>query len=169
MAGFTGTIVLLNLDQSALLDALDKKLTEILVKGTTEWVRTVAAIIPNWSGQSRASLKPIADLVGVPIFTSVVDGAPDRRAEGEAKGFGKLISESGVYTFAWRSDVFYLAINEVVNVNLISNRFHLRNPGPYKSQQQAQQSFFKTVNPLLKGLDYGFSQHVHVIRKSLNG
>lgn len=167
MAGFTGTIVLLNLDQSALLDALDKKLTEILVKGTTEWVRTVAAIIPNWSGQSRASLKPIADLVGVPIFTSVADGAPDRRAEGEAKGFGKLISESGVYTFAWHSDVFYLAYNEFHDANRVG--FHLINPGPYKSQQQAQQSFFKTVNPLLKGLDYGFSQHVHVIRKSLNG
>jgi hypothetical protein len=163
MPKFTGSLALLHLDEATLLAALDEKLRKILIEGTVEWVRTVAAIIPNWSGQSRASLKPIADLVDVPIFVTTVPEAPNRQKEGEALGFGALIHEQGIYAFEWRSNVFYLAYNEANDANLVG--FHLHNPGPYESQRQAQQSFFRTINPKLRALDFNISSHVRVIRR----
>lgn len=163
MPKFTGEFALLSLDSKALLAALDEKLNEILVQGTREWVRTVAAILPNWSGESRASLKPIADLVDVPIFVTTVAGAPNRQGLGESEGFGRLSNTGGVYSFEWRSQVFHLAFNELNNANQVG--FHLRNPGPYQSQRQAQQSFFLTVNPLLRRLDPEIGRHLRVIRR----
>ena len=162
MPKMTGTLALLKLDDKGLFAALDEKLHNILVEGTVEWVRTVAAIIPNWSGQSRASLKPIADLVNVPIFVTTVSGAPNRQAEGQALGFARLIKQRGVYGFEWRSNVFYLAYNEANNANLVG--FHLKNPGPYESQKQAEQSFFRTIKPKLKSLDFGVGRHIRVVR-----
>lgn len=161
----TGSLGFVTLDTQALLDSLDKKLKDILVEGTKEWVRTVSAILPNWSGESRASLRPIADLVGIPIFASPVSGAPDRVAKGQSEGSGELITQDGVYAFSWQSDVFHLAYNELNNANAVG--FHLINPGPYLSQRQAQQSFFATVNPLLRALDFGINENIKVIRKVL--
>jgi len=132
-----------------------------------EWVRTVVAILPSWSGQSRASLQPIAELVGVSVPTPLAGGAPDRIAEGRAKGFGDFEIKHGVYAFIWRSSVFYFAYNEANNANLVG--FHLRVPGPYESQKQASHSFFKTINPLLRNLDFGISRHIHTIREIIHG
>lgn len=163
MPKLTGSLGFLQLDNAALVAALDQKLKKILIQGTTEWVRTVSAILPNWSGESRASLRPIAELVNVPIFASAVAGAPDRVSKGEAEGSGKLISESGIYAFEWQSRVFHLAYNELNNANEVG--FHLRNPGPYFSMRQAQQSFFSTVNPKLRAFDFEVAKHIKVIRK----
>ena len=163
MPKLTGSLGLVELDIAAFEAALDQKLTKILVEGTAEWVRTVSAILPNWSGESRASLRPIADLVNIPIFASAVAGAPDRVSKGESEGFGELHLGPGQYFFEWRSQVFHLAYNELNDANAVG--FHLRNPGPYQSQRQAEQSFFKTVNPLLRSLDPSLSRAIKVIRK----
>lgn len=163
MPRMTSDLALLQLDSASLLEALDENLHKILVEGTVEWVRTVAAILPNWSGESRASLKPIADLVNVPIFVTTVPGAPNRQAQGLAAGFAELRTTDGIYTFEWRSDVFHLAYNEANNANLVG--FHLRNPGPYNSQRQAEQSFFLTINPRLRELQFGIDKFIKVVRK----
>lgn len=163
MPKFSGSLALATLDLQPLLASLDEKLKEILIEGTKEWVRTVSAILPNWSGESRASLRPIADLVGIPIFASAVQGAPDRVSLGQSEGTGELITEGGIYAFAWKSRVFHLAYNELNDANSVG--FHLKNPGPYLSQRQAQQSFFATINPLLRSLDFGISENIKVIRK----
>lgn len=166
MPRLTGRLGLVVLDVSALTASLDKELTQILVEGTVEWVRTVSAIIPNWSGESRASLQKIADLVDVPIFAGAVSGAPDRTQKGFAEGEGDLILNDkgdGVYAFVWHSNVFHLAFNESNNANQYG--FHLRNPGPYHSMRQAQQSFYKTVNPRLRALGFGIDKHLRIVRK----
>lgn len=164
MPKLTGTLNLVELDLAAALRDLDKQCTQILIDGTTEWVRTVAAIVPNWSGMSRASLKPIADLVGVPLFAGPVSGAPDRVAEGTASGSAKLtLGDNGEYSFEWKSTVFHFVYNESHNANLVG--FRLRNPGPYQSQKQAAESFFRTVNPRLRQIQGIVGQNIKVIRK----
>lgn len=165
MPKLTGSLGFVNLDIAAINASLDQKLTKILIEGTVEWVRTVSAIIPNWSGMSRASLRPIAELVNIPIFASAVAGAPDRTGEGEAAGSGELHAGPGQYFFSWKSNVFHLAYNEKNNANLVG--FHLRNPGPYESMRQAQQSFYRTVNPKLRALDPELAKFIGVIRKSI--
>lgn len=168
MPKFTGSIGLANYNAKAARRALDKELTEILIEGTRAWVRTVAAIIPNWSGESRASLIKIADKVGVPIFVTVAKDAPDRRAQGETKGRGDFeITGRGVYNFFWESNVFHLAYNEFNDATLVG--FHLKNPGPYHSQRQAKEAFFRTVDAKLRALnaDNFVSPFIKVVSKRI--
>jgi hypothetical protein len=156
----------LKLDPAAALSALEDECSDILFEGTTEWVRTVAAILPNWSGMSRASLQPLADLVNVPIFAGSIGGrVPDRTAEGQALGSGTLDNgktEKLVFFFSMESQVFHLAFNESHNANDVG--FRLRNPGPYNSLRQAQESFFRTVNPRLRDVQFDIARSLSVIR-----
>lgn len=170
MPKITGFFAVPELLLDALLKDLDKQSREILLDGTTEWVRTVSAIVPNWSGMSRASLQPIAEKVGVSLFASPVGGAPNRVAEGRAKGEATLhpIDTGGRdfrYFFQWRSTVFHYVYNEFNNANLVG--FHLRNPGPYHSMRQAEQSFFRTVNPRLRAIQFNVGAHIKVVRKQI--
>lgn len=167
MPKITASFAELKFDVRAAERALDKQCKDILIEGTREWVRTVAAIVPNWSGMSRASLKPIADLVDVPLFASNVAGAPNRVARGESLGEAKLETRNFRYFFFWRSRVFHFVYNESNNANAIG--FRLRNPGPYHSMRQAQQSFFRTVNPALRDLQFAIGPHIRVIRKVVRG
>jgi hypothetical protein len=165
MPKLTSDIAELVLDLDGVLKELDRQCTEILIAGTVEWVRTVAAIVPNWSGMSRASLQPIADLVGVPVFASPVTGAPNRVAEGRQSALPQprlVLGQNGQYFFEWHSAVFHFIYNENNNANLVG--FHLRNPGPYHSMQQAEQSFFRTVNPRLRQIQLDLGSKIKVIR-----
>jgi len=167
MPRFTGSFGLPNLDELAARRALGAELKDILFEGTVEWVRTVSAILPNWSGMSRASLQSIGNLVGILIFASPVLGAPDRVAQGRNQGEGRFSTSAderaGQYFFEWRSQVFHLIYNESNDANAVG--FHLRNPGPYHSQRQAQQSFFKTVNPRLRDLQFDLGAHIKITRR----
>jgi len=170
MPKITGSVAIVRLALDALLKDIDNQCRDILLAGTTEWVRTVVAIVPNWSGMSRASLRPIADKVGVSLFASPVASAPNRVAEGEAKGEATLHPiDTGRrdfrYFFEWRSSVFHFVYNEFNDANLVG--FHLRNPGPYHSMRQAEQSFFRTVNPRLRNLQIRLGAHVRVIRRRI--
>lgn len=149
MARFTGTLKLLALDRNS-LRAVDELLKDILKDGAQEWVRTVSAIIPNWSGMARASIQSIGAVVDQPVQVGVDANAPDRRAEGARLGSAELISESNVYTFKYRSDVFHLAYNEFNDATRVG--FHLRFPGPYHSQRQADEAFQRTIQSRLRSL-----------------
>jgi hypothetical protein len=165
MPKITGSIAELVLNLDGVLKDLDRQLSEILRDGATEWVRTVAAIVPNWSGMSRASLQPLADLVGVSVFASPVAGAPNRVAEGRAAAIPQprlVFNDKGQYFFEWHSQVFHFVYNENNNANLVG--FHLRNPGPYESMAQAEQSFFRTVNPRLRQVQIDLDSNIKVIR-----
>jgi hypothetical protein len=169
MPQITGQLAELRLDLDKMLRDLDRQFTDVLVKGTQEWVRTVAAIVPNWSGMSRASLQPIAELVGVAVFASPVAGAPNRVGEGRSLAIPPpklVLGDNGQYFFEWRSQVFHLVYNENNNANLVG--FHLRNPGPYHSMEQAEEAFFRTVNPLLRAVRPDFDSNIKVIRHQIN-
>ena len=164
MPKITGTLNLVGLDLAAALADLDRQCTAILLLGAREWTRTVVAIVPTWSGMSQASIQPIADLVGVPVFSQPVASAPDRQLDGRARGSATLVlGDGGEYSFEWKSTVFHFIYNESNNANNVG--FHLRNPGPYHSQRQASESFFRTVNPRLRAIQLNLGTHIKVIRK----
>lgn len=129
---------------------LEKEFGSILEDGTKAWVEEVKSIVPNWSGMSRASLAPIADKVGVPLFPlgPTESGIPNRVAQGQASGEAKLQKGPREYFFEWKSTVFHFIYNESNNANNVG--FRLRNPGPYHSQQRAARAFFGVVIPRLR-------------------
>lgn len=165
MPKLTGNFAALKLDLEGLMRDLDLQFRDILIEGTQEWVRTVSAIVPNWSGMSRASLQPLADLVGVPIFASAVSGAPNRVGEGRSLAIPEpkiVLGDQGQYYFEWHTQVFHFIYNEFHNANLVG--FHLRNPGPYHSMREAERAFFLTVNPQLRAVRPSFDSNIKVIR-----
>jgi len=165
MPKITGTLALIELDLAGVLQTLDRQCTDILLDGAKEWTKTVVDIVPTWSGMSQASIQPIADLVGVPVFTSPVSGAPDRAALGRAKGSATLtLGDNGQYAFEWKSTVFHFIYNESNDANA-TGFFNLRHPGPYQSQRLASSAFFRVVNPRLRQIQLNLGTHIRVIRK----
>lgn len=162
---FEGELRLPGFDFEAAKRALDEECKQILVEGVKGWIEAVEAIVPNWSGESRASLRAIGNLVGVPIAAYPVRGAPDRVAKGESEGSAKLETSGFKYIFSWKSDVFHLAYNESNNANLVG--FHLINPGPYHSQQIAMKAFDAITSRRLKNLKFKISTYFKVIREVL--
>lgn len=165
MPKLTGSFARLEFDLDAQLKKLDKKAKDVLTHSTSEWVRTVASIVPTWSGMSLASLKPMANLVGVPLFVGVAPTAPDRRAQGEALGEAKLEITKTTYAFEWRSRVFHFIYNEFNNANLVG--FRLKQPGPYHSMRAAEEAFLKTLRERLREFDFDIAQHIKVNRKEI--
>lgn len=162
---FEGELNLPGFDLEAAKRALDAECKQILVEGITVWIEEVETIVPNWSGESRASLRAIGNLVGVPVAAYPVRGAPDRVAKGESEGYAKLETGGFKYLFSWKSDVFHLAYNESNNANAVG--FHLINPGPYHSQRIAKAAFDSLTTRRLKSLKFKISTYFKVIREVL--
>jgi len=162
MPRITGEFVIPGAPKKAISD-LQARCKAILREGTKAWVEKVKEIVPNWSGMSRASLKPIADMVNVPLFPlgPTEAGVPNRVAAGTALGDAKMKNGPTEYFFEWRSQVFHFVYNESNNANNVG--FRLRNPGPYESQRRAANAFFQVVNPELRKLGSDIS--IRVIRR----
>lgn len=143
-----------------LINNLNSRWKKINRDGVKAWVETAAAIIPQWSGMSRATLKKLGDRVGVPVAAFPVPGPsgkqpPNRVSEGEQQSSGKLIEKLGTYGFIYRTNVFHLAVNE--NVDARQFGFRLITPGPYRFRLQADLAYIKeikrqlsTFNPQLR-------------------
>ena len=162
---FEGELRLPGFDFAAAQKALDEECKQILVEGVTAWIEACEAVIPNWSGESRASLRAIGNLVGVPVAVYPVGGAPNRVAKGESEGSAKLQTAGFKYIFSWKSDVFHLAYNEFNNANVVG--FHLINPGPYHSQEIAQKAFDALTSRRLRNLKFKISTYFKIIREVL--
>ena len=159
---FTMNLKQIHLEGALALKTLDQELGLILEEGTRAWVRAVVSAVPSWTGESRASIKPIADLVGVPVFISVSKTAPaDRTARGAAQGSAKIIKSNGTFQFQWNSKVVHFAFNEVANAN---ERLGLKliNPGPYQSQLKGLRAFFETVDPKLRAYRWRLSRFLRI-------
>jgi hypothetical protein len=165
----TGEFKKVQLALDSLLNDLDVQCQQIIMDGARAWVQTVAGIVPNWSGMSRASLQPIADKVGISIFAAPVrPGVPNRVAEGRASGSATLHPQDDggrdfKYFFEWKSTVFHFVYNESHNANLVG--FHLLTPGPYNSMRQAEIAFFRLVTPRLRQVKINLGGNIKVIRR----
>lgn len=159
----TAEISMPSFDLDAAKKALDVECKSILVEGVKAWVNTVESVLPNWSGESRGSLRPIAGLVGIMVFASPVRGAPDRVAFGESEGEAKINNENFQYSFYWQSKCFHLAYNEFNNANAVG--FHLINPGPYHSQALATAAFKAVTNQKLRNLKFKIGTYIKILKQ----
>lgn len=150
-------------DLEAAKRALDGEYQRILIEGVKEWVYTVESIIPNWSGESRASLRALASQVDIEIIAFPVAGAPNRVAKGESEGEAKLKTDNFEYSFYWKSSVFHLIYNESNDANAVG--FHLIQPGPYHSMAAAAAVFNKYVKERTKALKWSPSTYIKILRQ----
>lgn len=158
-----GSFALLTFDLGAARKALDDELNNIMLEATRAWVRTVVSIVPTWSGASQSSIQPIADKVGVPVFSSPVAGAPDRRDP--SKGQADLQLSGPRKFFRWNTSVFHFIYNENNNANLVG--FHLRNPGPYHSQRKANVAFQNVMQKRIRRLRSRITRHIRVTTRTV--
>lgn len=176
----TGSYGSLLYDQVAHRKYVQRRMSEILLIGVRAYVNEAKNIIPAWSGASRAALSQIAGFVGVPVFgpgpssrvqnTSPVSHAPNRQSDGAASEtftVDKSGLDSGKIFFRWSSNLFHLMINDVSNVNLISSRFHLINPGPYHLHQHCSEAYKAAVQEELLRFRLNTRDFIKVVRREV--
>ncbi len=160
-----GNLIALKLSP-AIVSSVRSRFKKINRDGVKAWVETAAAVIPQWSGMSRATLKKLGDRVGVPVAAFPVPGPsgrqpPNRVAEGEAQSEGKLIEKSDIYGFFYRTSVFHLAVNENNDANERWG-FRLTNPGPYNFRLKADLAYFKEIRSQLSKFDPNLKKFISV-------
>jgi hypothetical protein len=107
------------------------------------WLR-VASVIPVWSGESKATFRPLADLVQFPLIITPARHA--LRRPGISNDVGELSADRrrGFYDFEYATDLKHLIYNEFHNANIDPDPTlfsRLRNPGPYHFQRRALVAF----------------------------
>ena len=100
------------------------------------WVSTAVALIPVWSGASRATFAKLARAISFSFDNRPVSTAPDRRSRGESESEGDVIFDraSGNFLFRYATDLKWLVFNEENDANQGGDPdvfFRLLNPGPY--------------------------------------
>jgi hypothetical protein len=150
-------------DLKAAQRSLDEVYKEILIEGVKEWVMAVEMIVPNWSGESRASLRALASQVDIEISAFPVAGAPDRVSKGEAEGHAEIRTDNFKYSFSWKSQVFHFIYNESNNANAVG--FHLIQPGPYHSMMAAESAFTKCTQKRIRALKWKLSTYLKILRR----
>ncbi len=165
MPRLKGTLAKLDFKLNVAKAKIEQDALEILRDGAQAWVRAIADAVPVWSGMSLASLKPIADLVGISLNTSPVSGAPDRQSKGRALGSATFEDGPTKFSFSWESNVFHYLFNEFNDARPYG--FHLIRPGPYYSVRKAEGAFFKEVNPRLRRLFLSVANAIEVTRAKI--
>jgi hypothetical protein len=131
---------------------MHRRFIEILEASIRSWVEAAEAIIPVWTGESRATLVRLAAEVGIkisglqPSATAPRDGTSD----GYAKSTGKKTVVPGRYGFTYTSTVFQLIQNEQFPAPPYLKLIH---PTPYNFRAQADAAFQKTWNSLVAKLN----------------
>lgn len=182
MAGLTGSYASITFDQNAASNYVRGRLREILRLGITAWVEEAKSIIPVWSGASRASLTQVAGLVGVAVFgpgkgstvahsNEPVPGVKNRVGLGQSSESFEVndSGEGGRFSFRWKSDLFHLNVNERTNVNALSHRFHLIQPGPYELRRHCNDAFKRTVDAELARFQFRIRQFIRTRRIKIGG
>lgn len=166
MPRLTGNLLALKIS-STLIKNLDSRWKKINRDGVKAWVETAAAIIPQWSGMSRATLKKLGGRVGVQVAAFPMPGPsgrkpPDRVALGEQQSEGKLIEKLGTYGFIYSSNVFHLAVNE--NVDARQFGFRLVQPGPYRFRLKADLAYLREIRKQLSSFNPNLRRFITVRR-----
>jgi hypothetical protein len=141
------------------LDAYRKKLrehmAEVIAQSAMQWLTTVLAEIPIWSGASQATFMPLAQKIGYALSVSPASGnwahglfksRMDRVGLGQSAGHGdvKLDEPPGVYTFEYSTTLPWLIWNEYHNANVDPDPtlfYRVLKEGPYNFQDKGKQAF----------------------------
>lgn len=127
------------LNVSKYREALHRTLAEALAQAALVWIETTAeAVIPVWSGASRATFLALADKIGCVVTISPV--VEERIDLGVLNSSATLVmnQSAGRYSFSYVSTLPHLYINENYDARVWG--FHLINPGPYHFQAKGQRA-----------------------------
>jgi len=157
MAGWEANLRGLNLRLPVVQKAIDRKVRESTKRGAHVWLDTVLAIVPTWSGASRATFEALAQAVGYTVSYGPIRSFQDRRGLGQGTGFGGLVKTGPAsYAFTYRTDLRYLIFNEANEARRgVAGVFKgLITPTPYKFFEKGEAAFLeysKTVRlPTIK-------------------
>jgi hypothetical protein len=105
----------LQYNTSAAVTELNQYVKEFVRIGGIKWLdATVIAIIPTWSGASRATFEKLANDLGTSIPYGPQRSKKDRRPLGrsESAGSGFFTDAQGRHYFIYRTQLRYLIYNE---------------------------------------------------------
>ena len=97
--------------------AVDEYVQGLIEDAARVWLDAALAIVPSWSGASRATFEALASSIQYRVDIDVKDTAPDRIA------LGRLFSAGGIrkvgtanWEFYYQTRLEYLIANETKNV-----------------------------------------------------
>lgn len=175
MPKMTASLSLVKLDLKAATKALDQQFTNILKEAVAEWLRTILAIVPVWSGASHYAFKELADAVDVPVTAFPVTRidsqgrtrrAPDRRRLGLESSSSTLTTTAPIYSFEHVTNLFHYLYNEENDATV--HGFHLIRPGPYRSRAKARVAFDSTIKPRLRAFKFDVRAYLRYKRQKVD-
>lgn len=143
--------------QRLVLRNADEYVKETIEEAARAWVRAAVAIIPVWSGASRATLQALANAVNEPVPIDPKQSAPNRIA------LGRLYSRGGVerkgaahYDFYYETTLRYLIANETKNVKPRTEGLFSRliEPTPYKFREAGDRAAQAVIEKRLSTLPF---------------
>jgi hypothetical protein len=179
-----GNLIGMTLDISAITRSVQDDLKQVMYQGITAWVEEAKSNIPVWAGASRAALTQIAGFVGIPVFgpgkgtgrahSNEIVAVPPRAKVSPADG---AASESFVaphvegkkVVASWTTNLYHLSVNEVVNVNLLSHRFKLIQPGPYNLRDKCEQAVKASFDRDLARIQFRIGSYIRYINIKVGG
>jgi hypothetical protein len=105
----------LKYNTKAAITELNKYTSEFVRIGGIKWIEaTVIAIIPTWSGASRATFKKLASDLGTSVPIGPQRSKKNRQSLGEnnSQGSGFFTGSNGQHYFVYRTQLRYLIYNE---------------------------------------------------------
>lgn len=177
-----GNLIGMTLDIPAITRSVQDDLKQAMYQGIAAWVEEAKSNIPVWAGASRSALTQIAGYVGIPVFgpgkgtgaahSNNIVAVPPRAKVSPADG---AASESFVpphvegkrIVSSWQTNLYHLSVNEVVNVNLLSHRFKLIQPGPYNLRQKCEAAVQKSFNDNLSRIQFRIGSYIRYINIKL--
>ncbi len=135
--------------------ALDKHMKAAIAQGLMEWLEAVLALIPVWSGASRATFVKVARIINYSLPVGPASGSwahglftsrMDRTGTGQAMSTGRMKTDGGEYSFTYGTSLPWLIWHEYHNANVDPDPtlfYRLLQPGPYNFQTAGAEAFRK--------------------------
>ena len=138
---FSGSLIAPQIDLRKYKAFLNKELPKFLNQAAARWLNATAiAIVPVWSGASRATFLKLASAVSFQLSIGRSPTAPNRVSLGKSKSSGgiKINKSKGTYFFFYQTTLEHLVHNEF---NPPPAGFNLIKPGPYRFQEAGAAAF----------------------------
>ena len=175
MPKLSASFSLVRLDLKAATKAIDEEMTAILKEAVAEWLRTILAIVPVWSGASHYAFKELADAVDVPVTAFPVTRtdskgharrAPDRRRMGLESSTASLNDTGPIYSFDHSTTLFHYLYNEENDAT--ADGFNLIRPGPYHSRAKARVAFDSTIRPRIRNFKFDLKSYLRYKKQKVD-
>lgn len=132
------------IDLNAYRKELHRHMSDVIAQATMEWLDTVLAEIPTWSGASRATFVKLASEINFSV--DIAPTAMDRTAEGITQSDGEVVMDSnkGRYVFTYGTSLPWLVWNEYHNANIEPDPtlfYRVWKEGPYMFQVKGAEAF----------------------------